>query len=347
MIYIRIDAGPVRGMGHLYRMLTLADRLAACRQPVTFVIRNDDATKKILDARGAGYKSFPSSMGEEEIIRKSLAGHGPLPDLWIFDLLDTDPVWPRSIRKKKIKVVSFDDTKGSLTEADLVINAIVHSWDAYEARDVKVPLREGLAYAIINPSAIRQRRKRVIAREGPLAVAITMGGSDTHASSLAMLEALADRAPDSHRIHLFTGPGFSHERELSSLVNSLSRPVSVRRAVPDLHRELNPMDVVICSGGVTLLEVCAMGLPALAFAGELHEEKNIRYLSSLKACLPIGSICTVDTKRLKDKIGEFLSNRDLLNETASSAMRCVGDGTDACAQAICGLFAECANGQER
>ena len=337
MIYIRTDANRDRGMGHLYRMLTLADRLVFCRRHVKFVIRQDAATEKILKAKGADYLSFPSLTAEDEIIKVSLADERRLPELWIFDLLDSDEEWVRAVKEKGVKAVSFDDTKGALEEAGLVINSFAHSWGRYKKRDVRVPLLEGLGYSIINPNALLHRKKRVIAPGCSLAVAITMGGSDCYGSSLLILKALAGSAPNNSRITLFTGPNFSHYDELSSLADELSYSITVRRAVSDLHRELDHMDVIICSGGITLLEVCAMGLPALAFATESHEEKNIRYLSLLKGCLSIGSIRAVNVKKLSSKIRELLADRAVLNETAASAMRCVGSGTDNCVQAILDL----------
>ena len=87
MIYIRVDANHNRGMGHLYRMLTLADMLLSRKQPIKFVIRSNDVSENILDARGFDRLSFPISMEEEEIIKFSLTEQESLPDLWIFDLL--------------------------------------------------------------------------------------------------------------------------------------------------------------------------------------------------------------------------------------------------------------------
>jgi len=72
--------------------------------------------------------------------------------------------------------------------------------------------------------------------------------------------------------------------------------------------ELDTMDVVICGGGVTLFEICAMGLPVLAFANEVHEEKTIKYFSQHGACINIGSVQRgLDIHRMKQSLAKFQS----------------------------------------
>ena len=338
MIYIRVDANHNRGMGHLYRMLTLAEILICRAQRVKFIIKSNEASEKILDARDIDYLSFPVSIEEEEVIRKSLTEQESLPDLWIFDCLDTDVAWIRLIKENKIKVVCFDDTKAGLQQADLVINALVHSWESYENKDAKAPILEGLAYAIINPNAVKYRKKRVLSQGKPLQIAITMGGSDTHGSSLVILEAIAKKKLNECGLYLFTGPHFQHQKELSLLLDSMSCRTVVKHAVSNLHQELDSKDVVICAGGITLLEICAMGLPALAFANEQHEERNISHLLSLNACLLLGSISSVNIEELKARISALLLDIKLLNEVAASAICSVTDGTTNCGRAVLNLL---------
>lgn len=338
MIYIRVDAGNARGMGHLSRMRVLGKCLDSRGHHVRFVTRGNAVTTNILASDRFDHMIFPAAMPERELIERALAGRSDTPNLWIFDLLDTDPVWSAAIKDRGFKVVAFDDTKGALAQADLVVNAFVHSRKAYDSAKVSAALCEGLDYAIIAPSAVQRRRIRSIAKGGPLSVAVTMGGSDTHGASIIALKALFATGSTLRSVRLCIGPFFRNEAGLLAQIRSLPFPVEVLHAPAELHRELDREDVIICSGGMTLLEVCVMGLPALAFAGELHEERNISELASLKACVPIGSICAADEYELRAKIASAIFNIDLLNETAANAMRFVHDGTEVCVQRICGLL---------
>ena len=50
------------------------------------------------------------------------------------------------------------------------------------------------------------------------------------------------------------------------------------------------MDIIICGGGQTLFEMCALGLPTLALANELHEEQTIDFISKRNSCINLGSV---------------------------------------------------------
>ena len=306
-VYIRLDANHAKGMGHLYRMLVLANVLISYRLLITFIVKCNVITENILKSNKFKYLSFPESMSEENIIALTLSNHKSLPDLWVFDVLSTETVWIKLIKEKNIKVVCFDDEKGGLQEADLVINSIVHSWGRYDKESINVPLLEGTAYAILQPSVFNLRKERVIGDEEFLKVGITMGGSDTHGSTLVILKSVLDIL-DNYKFHVFTGPHFLHQDYLDAIMDSIHLDISVKHAVPDLHLELDTMDVVICGGGVTLFEICAMGLPVLAFANEVHEEKTIKYFSQHGACINIGSVQRgLDIHRMKQSLAKFQS----------------------------------------
>ncbi len=339
-VYIRLDANHAKGMGHLYRMLVLANVLISYRLLITFIVKCNVITENILKSNKFKYLSFPESMSEENIIALTLSNHKSLPDLWVFDVLSTETVWIKLIKEKNIKVVCFDDEKGGLQEADLVINSIVHSWGRYDKESINVPLLEGTAYAILQPSVFNLRKERVISDEELLKVGITMGGSDTHGSTLVILKSVLDIL-DNYKFHVFTGPHFLHQNDLDAIMDSIHLDIldiSVKHAVPDLHLELDHMDVVICGGGITMFEACAMGLPVLPFANEDHEEKNIDFFLSVNACLPIGSINNIDYDEIGSKVNEYLANHEVLNQTARYALNCVTDGTLKCSESILSLL---------
>ena len=211
------------------------------------------------------------------------------------------------------------------------------SWGGYKKESINVPLLEGTAYAILQPSVFNLRKERVIGDEEFLKVGITMGGSDTYGSTLVILKSVLDIL-DSYKFHVFTGPHFLHQKDLDAIMDSIHLDISVKHAVPDLHLELDHMDVVICGGGITMYEACAMGLPVLPFANEDHEEKNIDFFLSVNACLPIGSINNIDYDEIGSKVNEYLANHEVLNQTARYALNCVTDGTLKCSESILSLL---------
>ena len=340
LVFIRVDAGHKRGMGHLFRMINLSGVLSSMDVESLFLINEDEVLEQILSEKESSYMAYPSNTSEPEIIQDIFKNTKDLPSIWIYDILNTEMSWIKSIKAKDIKVVTFDDEKGGLQEADLVINSIVHSWGGYAKESINVPLLEGTAYAILQPSVFNLRKERVIGDEEFLKVGITMGGSDTHGSTLVILKSVLDIL-DNYKFHVFTGPHFLHQNDLGAIMDSIHLDIldiSVKHAVPDLHLELDHMDVVICGGGITMYEACAMGLPVLPFANEDHEEKNIDFFLSVNACLPIGSINNIDYDEIGSKVNEYLANHEVLNQTARYALNCVTDGTLKCSESILSLL---------
>jgi spore coat polysaccharide biosynthesis predicted glycosyltransferase SpsG len=318
LILIRVDANHKRGMGHLFRMLTLADVFVSMDAEIVFAIREDEITEKILDEKSIPYAVFPERTSELEIIQDILKKTKNFPNIWIYDILNTEISWIRSIKEKDIKVVAFDDERGGIEEADVVINPIVHSWGNYNPSLTRARLLEGVEYAVLNPRVFEQRKERIIRSDSPFSIGITMGGSDTYGVTVSMIEALNVINIGANRITVFTGPHFEHMPELEKVVEKFRHRVEIKNMVKNIHEELNTMNVVICGGGITLFEVSAMGLPPLAFANEPHEELTIRYFQSLGACGSIGSRTKLKEGWVSEKLKEYLNNISLLNSFASS-----------------------------
>lgn len=330
VIVIRLDADHERGLGHLYRMLTLANAFRQNGFECFFVVRQNETTELILKDAKYDFWVCPSNLNEDEIVDYYFNIYSR-PDIWIFDILSTEEKTIIRVREKGVAVVCFDDLLGGPAAADLVVNAIAGCWDG-------VPLNKnvlaGPSYALIDPAILVLRHKpRLKGELEAIRVGVTMGGSDTHGATVkvaTILSRLADINVD-----FFLGPHFLHNEELNKILDKVSYRFTTHKAVKNLHSVLLNMDIVICGGGQTLFELCSMGLPVIAIANEPHEEKTIGYFSKRGACLSAGSVGEID---VDDAICSFLINmkKDLLAVTdlAQKAISLVdGKGCARCYQA--------------
>lgn len=283
--------------------------------------------------------AYSKETGEEEIISLSLSGKDGFPAIWIFDVLSTTEAWINAVKEKNTKVVCFDDEGSGLQKADMVINGIVHAWGNYRSEDVSVRLLEGAAYAIINSSALKHRRLRAIEKRRGLSVGISLGGSDPSGHTLRLAAAVSLIENSGHTYHIFTGPHFIYGKELAEIAESSGPRIVVKHFVSDLHAEMDKMDVSICNGGLTLFEVCAMGLPALALANVEHEENTIRHFTSINACRSLGAGVRVTEGALSKKISEYLDDTESLDRIAESNYKMFREnGAYNSARAVMGLL---------
>jgi len=325
IIVFRLDANHERGMGHLYRMKTLADQFRKDNFDCLFLLRSNAIAANILNKTPYNYLLYQQDYSEEEIIDKYFGKH-PKPDLWIFDILTTDSEWVLHVKKHDVPVVCFDDLQGGLLAADLVINAIAGCWNEGPAGS---QVLSGPQYAIIDYRILGLKKKEDLS-ESRIKVGVTLGGSDTHGATIRIAQVLSEIADIDATF--FLGPHFLHNEELNKLLPQLSFQYSVRKAVQDLHKELSEMDAVICGGGQTLFELCATGMPVLALANEAHEEKTISYFSRHGACLNIGSVHkAIDTGRIRRFIKKLRSKSEEVNRMQNNAQDLIdGMGTSRC-----------------
>jgi len=318
-IYIRLDANYERGMGHLFRMLALEGLFVKKNYKVRFIIRDNEISTKILKEKKQFFMSFPEDYSELQIIKNAIKDKSNNPDIWIFDILSTKADWIKYIQSKGIKVVCFDDTGGGLEFADLLINAIVSCWGEYNIKKSNKNIVFDIRYTIVHPDVFKYRNIRTISSKKILKIAISMGGSDTNASTILIASSLSELSPESYKFHFFTGPHFLHTKELKNIIQDIHCECSVKLFAKNLYKELNDADIVICNGGVTLFEVCTMGLPAIAFANENHEKKTISYLQKNNLCCYLGSYQDTAPDEIFLKLNNILTQRENLNKVSKKS----------------------------
>lgn len=330
VIVIRLDADHERGLGHLYRMITLAGAFRQDGFECFFIVRHNETAEAILKDTQYNFLSCPSHLNEEEIVDHFFNEY-PKPALWIFDILSTDKKTIIRVKKKGVSVASFDDLLGGPAVADLTINAITGCWSEPPST---ASMLGGPGYAIIDPAILGLKHKpRPLGEQKTIRVGIAMGGSDTHGATVKVakiLSRLSDIEAD-----FFLGPHFLHDTELTKVLKNVSCRFATHKALKNLHRELINMNIVICGGGQTLFELCAMGVPVMAIANEPHEEKTIAYFAKHGACLSAGSVQkTIDD----DTICSFISNikkdqRATIDLTQKAISLVDGKGSAKCYQA--------------
>jgi spore coat polysaccharide biosynthesis predicted glycosyltransferase SpsG len=262
-VLFRVAAGPRVGFGHLVRCRSLARALGItpCGS-----VRGGAATRGAASAMG--WSLAPTSSA------KALAAK---PDVLVVD----DPsaahasVWVRAARKAGVPVAAIHDLGRGRVDADLSIDGSVLPGRALHAARALT----GPDHMILDPAVLTTRLRRT--KAPALHVLIALGGG-SHVYQLAsrIARAIAARVPD---VRIRAAAGFAVPRRQPAL------PCGRWIAAPDgLAHELSRATVAVVSGGVTLYEACALGVPAVAVAVTAAQHRTIARIARRGAAVDGG-----------------------------------------------------------
>jgi len=277
-ILFRCDGGtaPEIGSGHIYRCLSLAKNLVSKniikKKEVIFLTRNDQGYtfgKKILKNSGFRYKliyigKFNSQLESEYISKFS-------PKLVILDKLKTTISFINKL-KKKSKIIIFDDRGSGKNGCDLAINAIFS--DVPKSKN----LVRGYRYLILNIKKIKENRSFSKIKN----VFVSFGGHDKRNFFRFFLNSL-DCFDKKIKFNIIVN-SFSYSK-IKKELNKQYKNISIYASPRNYNDIFLKCDLAICSGGLTLFEACALGLPTIALPQNKHQYENIKKLLKNKSVM--------------------------------------------------------------
>ena len=282
-ILFRCDGGtaPEIGSGHIYRCLSLAKNLVSKniikKKEVIFLTRNDQGYtfgKKILKDSGFRHKliyigKFNSQLESEYISKFS-------PKLVILDRLKTTISFVNKL-KKKSKIITFDDYGLGKNGCNLAINAIFS--DVPKSKN----LVRGYRYLILNIKKIKENRSFSKIKN----VFVSFGGHDKRNFFRFFLNSL-DFFDKKIKFNIVINR-FSYNKIKKELNEKYKKKFYKNISLFVSPRNYNDIflkcDLAICSGGLTLFEACALGVPTIALPQNKHQYENIKKLLKKKSVM--------------------------------------------------------------
>ncbi len=261
MFVICIESSHRRGLGHLFRALTLAAALRERGMAVTFLVNDHALSIARITAQGFACRVYPLDASPGTWEPAVLAQH-PEIKVWINDRLDMPEAHARCVAAAGVTLVTFDDRSEAARLAALNVSALV-----FDDRDALHGQRVvcGLDHMILNPELACFRRPRE--RLGSLLV--SLGGADTHGATVRVVRLLAHAGLAATVV---TGPAFAHFDGLARAISEAEGLAFVHKAdVPSLAEEMSHHDLAITGGGLTPFEAAVAGLPTIVVANEDFE----------------------------------------------------------------------------
>lgn len=323
MIAFLADSSTKIGMGHMMRCLSIADRLKELGAEISFICATDGSP-----ALSAGFGVIKRSGGTETVdsgeILEIIKNNG-------IERLITDSYIPGEEYFSKIDKALRSIRIFDIGNPDYICNTVIdYNFDSgnYNFKNAKNKLI-GLKYAPLRREFENLPKKYI--SEEIKKVIITAGGSDpVNAGCRILTEVLNNREFNNMEFTVVSGPLNPYIDELIKISECFGERVKVIRAADNMAELLTEADAALTAGGSTLSEICACGVPAVAFSIADNQEPMIKEASSAGLALSGGSLERKDSDIGKISEGLLKLKADKnLREKMSGAMQSAADGLGA------------------
>jgi spore coat polysaccharide biosynthesis predicted glycosyltransferase SpsG len=280
-VVIRVDGSMSKGMGHIVRMLAIARGLSAGGIPVYFVMKPFEEGYAVIQEAGFPIylidREYENHINGTEQLKKILVSTGSR--LIIHDVRATTYEYMSKLKRFGFFTVNFDDTGDGASLADVLIDPFVP-----EARTSRILRRFfGPKFLILRDDFAKNRQKAV--RPEVKKICIMPGGTNAGRTMENLISWLKE-IPGGHEITVMAGVSADSAEE--SLYSHHNSSVFVVRDWEQAPGIISRSDLCITSGGVSMCEACAAGVPTMSIAQVDHEIANVLMLAKDHAVVPLG-----------------------------------------------------------
>lgn len=356
MVVIRADANSKIGMGHVMRCLSVADALLKRGEEVLFVTA-DDTPVPLLTKKGVPYRVLHTDYADMEAelpgllcILQELTQRAELPEEVlsrmssqrkdIAILVDSYYVTEKYLAalKKRITTIYMDDIYAFSYPVDMLINYNIYGEEMGYEKDAAfadTKLLLGANYVPLREEFSAGEQQRTAANCGIL---ITTGGSDSfNLAGQLLAEAMKYDALKEKEYHVVSGSLNPHIGELQALVEKHGN-IHIHCNVTNMAELMAKSEIALSAGGSTLYELCAIGVPVIAFSFAENQERLVQTFVKRGIVRYGGNYRTDGNKMIQNTIAgleTLLEDENLRTEYREKARTLVdGKGADRIAEAI-------------
>lgn len=370
MVVIRADANSKIGMGHVMRCLSVADALLKRGEEVLFVTA-DDTPVPLLTKKGIPYRVLHTDYADMEAelpgllcILQELTQRAELPEEVlsrmssqrkdIAILVDSYYVTEKYLAalKKRITTIYMDDIYAFSYPVDMLINYNIYGEEMGYEKDTAfadtklllganyVPLREefsaGAGY-VQSRKALSLGAANVTPAEES-GILITTGGSDSfNLAGQLLMETMKYDALKEKKYHVVSGSLNPHIGELQALAQKHEN-IHIHCNVTNMAELMAESEVALSAGGSTLYELCAMGVPVIAFSFAENQERLVQTFVKRGIAQYGGNYRTDGNKMIQNTIAgleKLCGDEALKTEYRRKALQLVdGRGAERIAEAL-------------
>jgi UDP-2,4-diacetamido-2,4,6-trideoxy-beta-L-altropyranose hydrolase len=326
-VIFRCDAGhaPEIGTGHITRSKTLANNLVEKgflrRSDIIFYTRNDpdyDLGEKYLAESGYEYQVFANneleanSSSELNILKNSNA------ILIVMDRLETTDDLIKGVSSSEKKIITFDDYGSGRVFADLAISAIFDNVCTFDN------LVRGYEYLVLSKSSYRP----LPVRKNVAKIVATFGGHDARNLCQFFLEN-SSGIPDSCSVDIILGScKKSLLQKYIQYIESkqLDHRFKLHVFPENYHEIIANADLAVTSGGLSIFEFSAYGVPTIGLPQYEHQLRTIENLRDAGISFLGSDGMAMSSKNFKSSLSKMIHDFNCRNTMAMSARKSIDGG---------------------
>lgn len=331
-IFIRADANPQIGTGHIKRCMVLAGFLRDEGYNVVFVTLNT-SPGMIAEINSEGFATLPQQVGfsEENDILEIIGKYGAKKRLLITDG-DDEVFYSSQYQKAVINSATYLMTITFSNYCHFHSN-IIHNQNPlsleqrYSMEDYSKLLR-GTEYIILKSefSHLRNTPKK---HAPPYTILLSFGGADKNNLTGLVVDELKFFSKDIRKLIIVVGSLYANLDRLKMLLLEYPIPVELHINTDRMAGLMSEADFAITSAGLTTWELSCLGVPDVVISSSERERISAEYLYK-KGCIEY--VSHFDDRNLKTRfqavINELIGNQERLYKLSQKCFQLV-DGLGA------------------
>lgn len=291
----RLRGNQDSGSGHVYRGITIADKLF--RHDIVFAVgANEKLAIEKLEETGYDYFVFDDN---EDFFRRIRSLN---PNIVVNDMLNTEPEYMTKIKEIVPRIVNFEDLGSGSEHADAVINALYEYTNPptnhYFGHEFFC-LRNEFRY--VEPIEEIETVDRIM---------ISFGGVDENNLTAKTLRVLSDLNRELH-LDVVLGLGYTKRDTLDPILDSFpeSMTVEVNQNIDSMAKSMAKADLLVTSNGRTVYEAASLNLPTISIA-QNHREQRHPFAHVSKGIISLGLADYVSEKHILATIEEYIDEHE-------------------------------------
>ena len=330
-LIIRADASVNIGTGHVMRCLALAQAWHESGGVVTFLFAFplESLEKRILSEGFQTVYLDAAEPGSIEDAAETATIAGQQEAQWVvIDGYHFDADYQRKLKEVGLKVLFVDDYgHASHYYADIILNQNVYAQpNLYSNKEPYTQLCLGSKYVLLRREFWEWRAWQRPYPEKIRNILVTLGGSDPHNATEAVVRALKQLAQSDLEVVVLIGAHNPHYDSLK-LTTSKDHHIQLRKNVSNMPELMAWADLAISAGGSTNWELAFMGLPSFIITIAENQEPIADALDSMGIASALGWDNQLTTDSILHKLKWMLADLESYRQMSKRGRDLVdGDG---------------------